>query len=75
MIIGPICVETVVVDYKYDVEKVEFYVNDELVLTLTSEPYCMYWSEKGFGKYSVKVVAFNSIGYTGFDAVSVWKFF
>ena len=75
LIIGPINVEVEVVVHKYEIEKVEFYINDELMLTETSEPYSMNWSKTMFGRYIVKVVAYNSIGYTGSDVISVWKFF
>jgi len=75
LIIGFINVEADVVDHKYDIEKVEFYVNEKLMLTLTSAPYIMNWSKTAYGRYIVKVIAYNSIGYTGSDAISVWKFF
>jgi len=75
LIIGPIDVEVEVVDHKYEIEKVEFYVNDELMAIETSEPYGLRWNEMAFGRYEVKVVAYNSNGYTGVDEIRVWKFF
>jgi hypothetical protein len=75
LIIGPIDVEVEVVDHKYEIEKVEFYVNDELMAIETSEPYGLRWNEMAFGRYEVKVVAYNSNGYTGVDEIKVWKFF
>ena len=75
LIIGPIDVEVEVVDHKYEIEKVEFYVNDELMAIETSEPYILRWDEMAFGRYEVKVVAYNSNGYTGVDEIRVWKFF
>jgi hypothetical protein len=75
LILGPIDVEVEVVDHKYEIEKVEFYINDELMAIETSEPYRMNWSEMAFGRYDIKIVAYNSNGDIGVDEIRVWKFF
>jgi hypothetical protein len=75
LIIGSIDIEVEVVDNKYEIDKVEFYVNDNLVVTETSEPYSMNWNQTVFGRFDVKVIAYNSQGLTGYDAIRVWKFF
>jgi len=75
LIIGPIDIEVEVVDHKYEIEKVEFYVNNELMVTGISEPYSMNWNETVFGRFDVKVVAYNSNDCTGVDAILIWKFF
>jgi hypothetical protein len=75
LIIGPIDIEADVVDHKYEIEKVEFYVNDKLMTTEISEPYSMNWNETVFGRFDVKIVAYNSHGLTGYNTIRVWKFF
>ncbi|KYK24046.1 hypothetical protein AYK21_06135 [Thermoplasmatales archaeon SG8-52-2] len=75
LIIGSINVEVDAVDNKYEVEKVEFYVNDYLMGTDFSEPYSYTWNDTSFGRYKLKAVAFNSNNYFGFDEIWVWKFF
>jgi hypothetical protein len=43
-------------------EKVEFYVDDVLQATLTEQPYNWTWSQRTFGKYVIKIIAYDFNG-------------
>ncbi|MHA1667257.1 MAG: PKD domain-containing protein, partial [Candidatus Heimdallarchaeaceae archaeon] len=74
IIIGSINIEARGSD-KARVEKVEFYIDDELKATDTTEPYTWVWNEKTFGKHLIKAIAYNDTGETATDKTVVTKFF
>ncbi len=74
-IVGPI---TIKADAKSEkgIEKVEFYIDDELKKTDTHAPYNHLWLFKPFGdkeEYTIRVVAYDSKGYTNSDSVMVTR--
>ncbi len=76
-IIGSIDVEAFVYESWHepgDVEKIEFYIDDDLKATLTSKPYTWTWNKRTFGKHTVKVIAYNSEGETSSKEIEVFKF-
>jgi len=73
LIIGAIDVEAVV--YDENITMVEFYVDDQLMETDTSEPYSWRWSSLGFFQHTIKVAAYNGNKSISVDEKSVWKFF
>jgi len=74
LIIGPINVEVEVVDNKYEIEKVEFYVDDELMAVDVMEPYSWKWNMTSFSSHTLKVTAFNTNETSASDEMTVWKF-
>ncbi|MCD6147607.1 MAG: hypothetical protein J7J34_06385, partial [Thermoplasmata archaeon] len=56
------------------IEKVEFYVDDELKATLTAEPYSWTWDETAFFTHTIKVIAYDNAGNTATDEQAVWIF-
>jgi hypothetical protein len=75
LIIGPICVEVDASDNKYEIEKVEFYLDDKLQETDSSEPYSWNWNTISFFKHILKVVVYNTNNNCGFKEIIVSKFF
>jgi len=73
IIIGSINIEAQVSD-KTGVEKVEFYIDEELKATDTTKPYTWVWSEKTFGKHTIRVIAYSKTGGTATDKTVVTKF-
>jgi len=57
------------------VDRVEFYVDNVLKATDTTEPYSWTWSEKTFGRHAIKVVAYDTVGNHASREMKVWKFF
>jgi len=74
LIIGPIDVEVEASDDEYDIDRVEFYVDGQLMETDTSVPYSWRWNKLAFFRHSLKVAAFNSNGNVGVEEKVVWKF-
>ena len=56
------------------VEKIEFYIDDELKTTLYSEPYLWTWNEKKIGKHTIKVIAYDFEGNSNYKELVVYKF-
>ena len=75
LVIGDIDVKAYALDNKTVVNHVEFYINNELKANVSTEPYVWRWSEKTFGKYTIKVVAYDSFGNHASKEITVWKFF
>jgi len=54
------------------IEKVEFYVDEELKATLTEEPYSWLWNEPALFSHTIKVIACDNAGNTATDEQKVW---
>ncbi|RLF43993.1 MAG: hypothetical protein DRN17_05275, partial [Thermoplasmata archaeon] len=57
-----------------DIEKVEFYVDDELKETLTAEPYSWTWNETALFTHTIKVIAYDSAGNKATIEQEIWIF-
>ena len=58
------------------IDRVEFYVDGELKANISSEPYVWIWDESLlFGRRTIKVIAYDTIGSSASDDIKVWKFF
>jgi len=78
VVVGSVDVEAFVHNYFYlpvEVSKVEFYVDNVLKATVDSEPYVWNWNDITFGRHAVKVVAYDSIGNSASDEITVRKLF
>jgi hypothetical protein len=79
-IIGPIDIEATSADFFYgpggywQVQKVEFYIDDEIKATVTTEPYSWNWTAKTIGKHIIKVVAYGFDNDTASKEIEVTKF-
>jgi hypothetical protein len=57
-----------------EAEKVEFYIDDVLQATITTEPYTWTWSQKTIGKHVIKVIAYDFEGDSASKEIEVMKF-
>jgi len=76
-IIGSIDIEAAVYEDWWgqgSAEKVEFYVDNELKATFSSEPYIWTWNEVKFGKHTIKVIAYDDEGISTSKEIEVNKF-
>ena len=78
VIIGPISIEPTGENYYYgfdrwEVQKVEFYIDNALKATVTTEPYLWNWTAKTFGKHTIKVVAYGFNNDTASKEIEVTK--
>jgi hypothetical protein len=73
-IIGPIDIKVNVTDNR-EVDRVEFYINDEKQKTDRTAPYKWRWEEGVFFIQIVDIVAVDSFGNYGYDTLTVLKFF
>ncbi|DAC71805.1 MAG TPA: hypothetical protein DSN98_08450, partial [Thermoplasmata archaeon] len=78
-IIGPITIEATGADFFYgpeqwQVQKVEFYIDNALKATVTAEPYSWNWTAKTIGKHTIKVVAYGFDNDTASKEIQVTKF-
>ena len=55
-------------------EKGEFYIDNKLKETITSEPYNWTWSDRTVGRHTIKVVAYDNEGYSVSKEIEVYKF-
>lgn len=77
IIIGTTTIEIETTDSESSVEKVEFYINDELRDQDMFWPFSFSnWKEnKLFGKYEIKVIAYDEANNQGVDTLEVLRFF
>jgi parallel beta-helix repeat protein len=78
LIIGKITIEANATDEDSGIERVEFYINDELKETDNTKPYTYNWTwnrPRIFHIFTIKVVAYDNVGITAEDKMLVRKFF
>ena len=74
LIIGEIDIGVSALDLS-GIDRVEFYIDDQHMETVTSSPYNWTWSDAAFFKHTIKVVAFDNFDNDAEKEISVWKFF
>ena len=72
IVIGKITVEAIANDLQCEIEKVEFYLNNDLLYEDEYEPYNWIF-EGGNGKYNLKVIAYDMAGNEASDEVILFK--
>jgi len=77
LVVGSLNIEVSAYDIEFSVDYVEFYINGEKRKTDSLSPYRFAnWEEKGlFGKYIIKVIAYDTAGNQNSDEITVWKLF
>jgi parallel beta-helix repeat protein len=77
IIIGNIDIEVNAFEYKpgLDIERVEFYIDNDLKNTDTSHPYSWLWDEFSIFRHTLRIVAYNTNGENASKELVVWKFF
>jgi parallel beta-helix repeat protein len=60
LIIGSIDIEVDAYDQDSDIEKIEFYIDNQLVHTDTLAPYVWKWIDRVFFKHTIKIVAYDT---------------
>ena len=76
LIIGKINVTANATDTESGVNRVEFFVDDVLRWSDTTEPYFWIWSDKKpFSSYTLTAVAYNNAGDKNSDTLKVLKIF
>ncbi|HID25940.1 MAG TPA: PKD domain-containing protein, partial [Thermoplasmata archaeon] len=71
IIIGPITIDAEVSN-AVGAAEVEFYIEGALKSTDSLAPYSYLWSERAFGRYTIEVVACDSLTRTATDSISVF---
>lgn len=72
--IGRIIVSVSASDNQSGIQRVEFYIDDELQRNVTSPPYEWRWNDRGFFfPYTLKVKAYDYAGNVKSDSMKVWK--
>ena len=56
----------------HPINKVEFYVDDELKFIDDASPYQWLWNERAFGEYEIKVIAHDKYSDEATDEINVW---
>lgn len=75
LIFGKINVDVDAVNVNYGIDRVEFYVDDDLKETDTMEPYSWMWDDRVFFRRNIKAVAYDNSGNNTTRELLVWKFF
>ena len=75
IIIGDIDIEVNVTCEDGIIEKIEFYINDQLKYTDTKEPYIWTWDKKALFRilHNIKLIAYDTVGNSVSDEVIVSK--
>jgi hypothetical protein len=74
LIIGDIDIEVNAVDFS-GIDRVEFYIDNEHVETVTTAPYNWMWNETAFFRHTIKAVAIDNYENDAEQEITVWKFF
>ena len=74
IIIGRITIDAEAYD-EDGIDRVEFYIDNKLKATDSTEPYGWTWNEFAVGKHTIKVVAYDNAENIAIDDIEVWKLF
>ena len=76
LIVGKIEIRAEAPDCLYGVQRVEFYIDDQLKSVDYTEPYSWSWEDKQLlFLYTIKVKVFDNKGNNIYDDIRVWKLF
>jgi len=76
IVIGPIYVNVTASDSESGMDRVEFYLDDDLKFTDYEAPYQWYWNESGLiFPYQLKVTAYDKLDNPSTLSIRVWKIF
>lgn len=75
VVIGGVMVEVAADDLETGIDRVEFYVDGILYDTKTVYPYQWYWDLSGFGRFDLKIIAYDYAGNRDEESIEVLKFF
>lgn len=75
VVIGKVCIKVNTSDADLGVERVEIYIDDEIVATLNETPYEYVWSEGFSGRHLIKVISYDFAGNHAEESIKVWKIF
>jgi hypothetical protein len=76
IIIGKIEITATATDSESGINRVAFYIDDELRSTDTTAPYAWLWSDRGhFFRYAIKVIAFDNVGNQKSAEIKIRKIF
>jgi hypothetical protein len=75
LVIGSIDVTVDASDNDSGVTSVLFYLNGDLMTTMTLPPYSWRWDDRGFGRYTILVKAVDGAGNNATDEMTVWRIF
>lgn len=74
IIVGPCDIEALYNGNENDLQKVEFYIDGNLVFTDEEQPYIYRWKKLSLKKHEINVIGYNNLDETFVDSISVWKF-
>jgi len=75
VILGKITVEVNASSDNSSISRVEFYIDNALRATVTSQPYAWTWDTRSFSRHTIKINVYNSFGNSASAELLVWKFF
>jgi len=75
LLVGSIDVTADASDNDSGVASVLFYLDGNLMNTVTTPPYSWRWSDRGFGRYTILVKAVDGAGNNMTGEMVVWKVF
>ena len=73
-IIGEILIQFSATD-NFAIDKIEFYIDNQLKYSDDDGFYYWNWDEKAFGKYNLTAIAYDLAGNTNSHEIDVWKLF
>lgn len=75
IIFGNIDVHVEMKTDELSIQKVKYYLDNELQETVNSEPYIWLWDQPGFSRYQLQTKIFSAYGCNMSYQMVVWKFF
>jgi hypothetical protein len=74
LIIGHIQIWPYAYDNESGLDRLELYIGNDLKATFASVPKSWYWDEKTFGRYAIKLVAYDNSENFATAEIDVWSF-
>jgi hypothetical protein len=75
VIVGKVTVEAEAMCPSSAIDRVEFLLDGELQATDTTAPYSWDWASRDWFRHSVSIVAYDAVGRSTTQELTVWRFF
>ncbi len=71
LIIGPITIEVNITESSMGCNRVDFYIDDNIVFTDNQKPYSYNWNTTGLGRHLLQIIAYDNAGPCDIDTIQV----
>jgi len=74
-VIGSVTINFTKFDNESGIEKIELYLDDEIIGEFNHELVSWFWYGTSFGSHQIKIIVWDKVDNSQSDEITVWKIF